>query len=411
MFYNVAHFALPPARSAEDPPLSPSGPIPHLATTRGHRLASVLLRLLALAATVQFVIGAAVVTVSTVAWQAAGRAGMLPNWMGWYGRWTAGWRVALAMVAVAGVVAGLWWLSVATGRKYEGRITKAQQELNARWPLTQPGFWKGELLVGRQRALHSAAALAALAMIGAMSAGPASAARWVAIFLAAAVLAAAAASACAPMAERHTVSLVNGGGPQRERAGQWCRWVLGAAIVALATAAIVSGLTDTIRGPQPASLPGLTTFAGVLLAAQACLLIALGSTVAVLAARVRPNRDNRRRSQDLPYLGGMLGVLFATLGHVVDGDRGAVANLCVRRRTRRPGSWCPRGSDSAMAGVSQPPSPLRGGGAWESLHGGVCLSRPGRVRRGQCWRQPCIPEEPAWHCQSLGNWLARRGRR
>ncbi len=46
-------------------------------------------------------------TVSTVAWQAAGRAGMLPSWMGWYGAWTAGWRIALALVAVAAVVAAL----------------------------------------------------------------------------------------------------------------------------------------------------------------------------------------------------------------------------------------------------------------------------------------------------------------
>jgi hypothetical protein len=331
MFYNVAHFALPPTGSAGNAPLAKTGPIPHLATTRGHRLASGLLRLLALAATVQFVIGAAVVMVSTVAWQAAGRDGMLPNWMGWYGRWAAGWRVALAMVAVAGVVAGLWWLSVATGRKYEGRTTKAQQELNARWPLTQPGFWKGELLVGRQRALHSAAALAALAMIGAMSAGRNSGARWVAIVLAAAVLAAAAASVCAPMAERHTVSLANGGGPQRNRAGTWCWWVLGAAIAALATAAMVSGLTDTIRGPRPTTLPGLTTFAGVLLAAQACLLIVLTSIVAVLAARVRPNRDDRRQSQDLPYLGGMLGALFPTLGVLLGGMLTAIVSLGVTR--------------------------------------------------------------------------------
>jgi ketosteroid isomerase-like protein len=331
MFYNVAHFALPPARSAEDPPLSPSGPIPHLATTPGHRLASGLLRLLALAATVQFVTGAAVVMVSTVAWQAAGRAGMLPNWMGWYGRWTTGWRVALAMAAVAGIVAGLWWLSVATGRKYEGRITKAQQELNARWPLTQPGFWKGELLVGRQRALHSAAALAALALIGAMSAGHASGARWVAIFLAAAVLAAAAVSVCAPMAERHTVSLVNGGEQPRPGAGMWCRWVLVAAVAALATASLVSGFTDTLGGAQPTTLPGITTFSGVLLAAQVGLLIALAGTVAVLAARVRPNRDDLRRSQDLPYLRGMLGALFPALGLLVGGMLTAVVSLGVTR--------------------------------------------------------------------------------
>ena len=331
MLYNIAHFAMPPAASARETPPAAQGPVPHMATTRGHRLASGLLRLLALAATVQFVTGAAVVLISTVAWQAAGRAGMLPNWMGWYGRWTAGWRVALAMMAVGAVVAGLWWLSVATGRKYEARTTKAQQELNTRWPLTQPGFWKGEVLVGRQRALHAAAALAALALIGSMPAGRPAGARWVAIVLAAVVLAAAAVSACTPMAERHTVTLVNGGHPPDQGAGKLCRWVLGAAIAALVTAALVSGLTDTAGGPRPAALPGLTTLAGVLLAAQSGLVIALTSTVAVLAARVRPNREVRGPREGLPYLGGMLGALFPALGVLLGGMLTAVVSLGVTR--------------------------------------------------------------------------------
>src|SRR5258708_28496266 len=125
MFYSVGYCALPPAGSAGDAPLSRSGPVPHLATTRGHRLASGLLRLLALAATVQFVSGAAVVMVSTVAWQAAGRAGMLPNWMGWYGRGAAGWRGTLAMMAGAGGGAGVTPVRGATARKEAGRTTKA----------------------------------------------------------------------------------------------------------------------------------------------------------------------------------------------------------------------------------------------------------------------------------------------
>src|SRR5260221_8639831 len=123
-------------------------------------------------------------------------------------------------------------------------------------------------------------------MIGAMSAGRASGARWVAIFLAAAVLAAAAASACAPMAERHTVSLANGGGAQRLGAGKWCRWVLGAAVAAVAAAAMVSGLTDTIGGPQPGTLPGVTTFPRGLPTAQAGPLIPLTPPLAAPPARV-----------------------------------------------------------------------------------------------------------------------------
>jgi len=112
--------------------------------------------------------------------------------------------------------------------------------------------------------------------------------------------------------------------------------VLGAAIAAFATAALVSGLTDTVHGRQPTTLPGLTTFAGVLLAAQGCLLIALTSAVAVLAARVRPSRDDRRRSQDSPYLGGMLGALFPTLGVLLGGMLTAVVSLGVTRLVGTP---------------------------------------------------------------------------
>ena len=109
---------------------------------RGHQIAHALLRLLALAATIQFVSAAATVTVSTVAWQAAGRRRLLPGWMGWYGPgppdggspWPSVHRL---------IVAVLWWISVTTASKYEARTSIAQPELDAAWPLTQPGFWGG----------------------------------------------------------------------------------------------------------------------------------------------------------------------------------------------------------------------------------------------------------------------------
>src|ERR1035441_5827935 len=169
------------------------------------------------------------VTVSTVAWQAAGRTGMLPSWMGWYGAWTAGWRVALALVAIAAVVAALWWISVTTASKYEARISKVSPELNPSLRLSQPGFWKGEVLVRRQRALHSAAALAAAALIAALSADRPAAARWVAVGLAAAVLAVAAISVVSPLAERYKVTMAQDGDPQGKRAEWWCWGVLAAA--------------------------------------------------------------------------------------------------------------------------------------------------------------------------------------
>ena len=153
MMYNVAYFMLPPAAATGGPAVA-GGPDPHLSRDRRRRAAGVLLRLLALASTVQFTAVAASVLVSTVAWQAAGRRGMLPSWMGWYGGWTAGWRVALALAAAAAMVAALYSLSVITAGRYEKR-TISRPPLNAAWPLTQPGFWKaGRLSAGSGRCIR-----------------------------------------------------------------------------------------------------------------------------------------------------------------------------------------------------------------------------------------------------------------
>jgi hypothetical protein len=81
MLYNLAFFALPPA-GPDGARLDHDG-VGYLHRDRGHAIAAAVLRLLALAATVQFVGAAVALTVSTVAWQAAGRAGLLPGWMGW----------------------------------------------------------------------------------------------------------------------------------------------------------------------------------------------------------------------------------------------------------------------------------------------------------------------------------------
>ncbi len=73
--------------------------------------------------------------------------------------------------------------------------------------MSQPGFWKGNALVSRQRALHSAAALAAAALITALPSDRPAAARWVVVSFAAAVLAVAAISVVSPLAERYRVTM------------------------------------------------------------------------------------------------------------------------------------------------------------------------------------------------------------
>ena len=342
MMYNVAYFMLPATVAGSEPAVIEE-PVPHLRRDRGHQIAHALLRLLAIAATVQFVSAAAAVTMSTVAWQAAGPVDLLlPNWMGWYGAWTAGWRIALAMVSVVLIIALLWWISVKTASKYEARTSVAQPELKEAWPLTQPGFWRGQALVGRQRALHVAAAGASVALIAVLPGGHPAAARWVAIVLAAAVLAAAVISVTLPLADRYTVTVVHGGKPDGEppdggtprggRADQWCKGLLIAALATLVVSALVSGWTDRQHGRQPGALPGLPGFLAVLLVAQAVLLIVLMVTVMVLARRVRDtNADAGADRSRRPYLGGNLTTLVAALGFALGGLLTAVINFGVTR--------------------------------------------------------------------------------
>jgi hypothetical protein len=47
-------------------------------------------------------------------------------------------------------------ISVRTASKYEARISVARPKLNEDWMLTQPTFWRGNVLVTRQRSLHAA---------------------------------------------------------------------------------------------------------------------------------------------------------------------------------------------------------------------------------------------------------------
>jgi hypothetical protein len=336
MMYNVAYFMLPPQAAGADPVLQ-EDQVPHLPRDTGHGIAQVLLRLLALAATVQFVSSAASVLLSTVAWQAAGTPDLLlPSWMGWYAAWTAGWRVALAAAAVAAIIALLWWVSVTTASKYEARISTARPTLNTALPLTQPGFWRGKRLVDRQRILHAAAACASLALIVALPAGHPPAARWVAVVASAVVLAAALVSVALPLVDRHEITVVYGGKPPEGRADGWCWGVLAAALAALVTAALAGGFTDKQSGRQTGALPGLTGFLAALLAVQAALLIVLAVAVAVLARRARaasrgPAGVPGPAADVPPYLGGRLATLVALLGVVLGGLLTAVINIGVTR--------------------------------------------------------------------------------
>ena len=283
-----------------------------------------MLRLLALAATVQFTTAIATVTVSTVAWQAAGHPGALPQWMSWYADRLPGWRVAIALISVGAVVALLWVISVVTANRYEARTSRSSPEARGNWQLTEPGFWKGVLLVRRQRTIHAAAALAAAALLVAHPAGHPVWAQRAALFFSAVVLAAAAVAITLPVSGRHNVTIAGGGPDKDAPIGWWCWVVLAAAVAAIVGTAAVSGWTDQSADPQQRVFPGLSGFLLSLLVAQLALLIVFGVAVAVLARRAPAGGKGFQ-----PYLGGQLATVIALLAFLLGGLLTAAINLGV----------------------------------------------------------------------------------
>jgi hypothetical protein len=346
--YNVAYFMLLAPRqpasfaAASSPPGSSQADTATAAARPGGSgtgssaaswIAHVLLRLLALSATVQLTMGAATVMISTVGWQ-AGRKSMLPLWLGWYADLPTGWRCAIALAAVAAVVGTLGLVSVTTASRYEARTTTVMPEPDNHWPLARPGFWHGQVLVARQRSIHVAGACAATALIAALPAERDTGARLAAIIVAALVLGVAVALLISPMADWHQLETsANGTGPgsRPDRSGSafdWaCRLVLAGAGGAVLLSGLVLGFGDHRLHSRSGPLPGLTGFALSLLGVQLLLLLALAITVTIIAIRHRPRGGMAFR----PYLGGGLAALFAALAFCLGSQFTAVISIGVAR--------------------------------------------------------------------------------
>jgi hypothetical protein len=327
MMYNLAHFMLPaePQPQPGPEPEAEAEPEPELpGWDGGHQTAHAVLRLLALAATVQFITAIATLLVSTIAWQAAGHSGALPQWMSWYTHRPPGWRVAIALLSVGAVVGLLWVASTVTANRYEARTSSGSRVAPGRWRLSEPGFWKGSLLVRRQRAIHAVAALAAAALLVAR---PASHPVWVqrtVLVFSAAVLAAAIIVIASPLCDRHKVTVASGGPKDDAPIGWWCWVLLAAAVIAIVGAAAVSGWTDHTTDPQYQMFPGISGLLLWLLIAQLALLLVFGLVVALLVHRA-PAADGGFQ----PYLGGHLATLIALLAFLLGGLLSAAINLGV----------------------------------------------------------------------------------
>ena len=323
MMYNLAHFMLP-AEPQPEPEKETETETEPPGWGGGHQVAHALLRLLALAATVQFISAIATLTVSTVAWQAAGHSGALPQWMSWYADRPPGWRVAIALLSVGAVVGLLWVISTVTAQRYEARTSSGSRPSAGNWRLSEPGFWKGSLLVRRQRAIHAAAALAAAALLVARPASHPVWAQRTALLFAVAVLAVAIAVIASPLSDRHKVTVASGGPENDAPIGWWCWVLLAAGGIAIVGAAAVSGWTNHSKDPQYQMFPGVSGFLLWLLIAQLALLLVFGLVVALLAHRAPRPGDGFR-----PYFGGHLAALIALLAFLLGGLLSAAINLGV----------------------------------------------------------------------------------
>jgi hypothetical protein len=330
MFFNVAHFMLPPYRNGD---LDPA------AGTRGaaHRIARALLRLLGLSATVQFTAAVVIFLTSTVAWQATGISGAIPTWFDFYGRLPTGWRMTVALFVVALVIGVLWLLSLRTAHRYEAKTSSIYAETQtpedssiARehgWALSRPGFWAGDALVGRQRNLHVAAAAAAAALLVALPT-TGTVLGGVQLGLAAAVLLASAVFLLLPAQDWEEAS-------RRDAAtgrwlSPWCRGVAGAGLVSLLFTAFAA--PAGYPRPRPGALPGATGFFSRLLMVQGGLLVLFGAAVLVLALAARAARPADVDPQaQRPYFFGLSALLLAGLGVATGGVLTAVLNVGLAR--------------------------------------------------------------------------------
>jgi hypothetical protein len=356
MLYNVAHFALPPAAryeiqptqrpatsagipgeaepardaepagGAEPPAAADAGrPAELLSRDWWHGRAQVVLRLLAFAATLQFMTAIVALLVSTIAVQAT--SAHFPSWLSWYPQLPAGDRVTLAMAGVAAVIGLIWLISVRTAQRYESRTSPVRPEVSSSWPLTQTGFWKGQQLVLRHRNLHAAGAFALTALIVARPAADLTAGRTTVLAAAALVLALVLVSLCLPLADRQAVTLV--AAPQRDsltsrdrtRGTLWCRLLLAAA-AAVFVGGLFTGGWPTGAHAHPGTLPGFTNICAFLLIGQVVLLIILAVVVAVLVIRAP-----RQPAPTAPLAAGHLTTLLAVLAVGLGGVFGAVLDL------------------------------------------------------------------------------------
>ncbi|MFC0005509.1 hypothetical protein [Micromonospora siamensis] len=269
----------------------------------------VLCRLVALNLTLLYVLSAAGVALDLIAWKCMGSARCLTSrtWLSWLGDRPPGLRLAvLTLLPVAAIVL-VWLLGARPGHSYDAFRTPGGEPGGDR--LTAVGQWDAMPMVGRLRAIHTAAAFAMLALVLLVASDAADPSRVPTVLAALTllVLVACAALLCVPaLLERPAAARTPDGLTSGLRA-----IACGLAVVAVAVVAL-----NRDGWPASLGLPGYGRIVGWVLLAQMVQLVAL----AVLALSRRAGRNSRpepMRGLGAPVLAsvavGLAGALSAEL--------------------------------------------------------------------------------------------------
>jgi hypothetical protein len=350
MFYNVAHFALPPLAGGAVPDEgdTSAGGV-RFARDGRHAVAAALLRLAAVTSTAQFTLMLVVVFIDGLALQPPSYlAGWLPT--------AASGRVVAGLVAVGVVLAGVWYGSTVTACRYEARIANRRPEVHRDLILSQPGFWDGWKVVRRARSLHTATGLAVVAVVVARPEASvwADGVRSSVVVVAAATLVAVAVLLVSGVADRHTQSAAvrqvqsaaDESAKVKDPALRLCQATLVAGALAFVGCAFTGGWGGSSASP---GLPGVSTSILALLTGQSVVLILLGVVVATMKRTgilKRPKEDNlaarillrplaaetpERRQERGPFARGQLATVMVVLGACLgDALTGAASNVVDR---------------------------------------------------------------------------------
>jgi hypothetical protein len=325
MLYNVAYFMLPVGAAGKGS--AESGGT--------HRFARLVMRLLALAATAQFVNSVVIALVSTLGWQNGINRSEHPWWwIRWYTREGTGGRVGIALAAVGLVVGALWSASRRTTKRYEAASTNAQPAGGLTWRLTKPGFWHGFRAASRQRNLHTAAALALAAMTVALL--PTYHAGWRAaeVVVAAGILVLAVGLSCAPLADRD--DLIGSDGKVWIDRLVAALAILGAALVAVvavtAASSVAAGAT-----PEHVVPPRLLGVSTAIILVQVILVLALAGAVWILRVETKNRQAGAPVPKEwAPFIGGWAAAVIPLLAVVLGGVLSATVNIAVARLFAQP---------------------------------------------------------------------------